>query len=403
MRDLRTLGNAFRSAVRTERSAVLRLAGQGDAGELDSRVRAMLASLAAVLAEVRGLPAAALEAGAGERLQAAARWADDWISLNAEAEMIRVLEALHAAGASPELLAAVRERVREESAHRRRAGYPSVARVGAPAANERAVLHESLLKKWSQGALYMSSEQLATSRGIGHIVAGIAAAAAMSFAVAATFLATHLFPANSVPWALMVVASYIFKDRIKETLKVSLSRFFPLLFFDRSGRLNDPSIRRSVGTSRETVRFCAAADCPRDVAALRNADDNPFRDVMPPESVIHYNKIVRLRPARLRTAHASLDSITEILRMKIDPWLREMDDPVSRRRVLRGDAIATVTARRVYRVHMVAALTVPGEQRTLRHYLAALSRAGVERVDSLDAGRLPSPGGLYDSAASSRE
>ncbi len=404
--DLRNLGNAFRSAIRTERSAVLRIAGRGAADDLAATSRALLADLALVCQDTRRLPALCREAALERRAQVAAAWADDWVSLNAEAELLRVWEALRGADAPDDLLEAVRARVRDETAHRRKSGYPSVVRAGDPGANERALHHESMLKKWAQGALYMSSEQLATSRGIGHMVAGIAAAAAMSFAVAATFLATHLFPANSIPWALMIVISYIFKDRIKEMLKASLSRFFPLLFFDRSGRLNDPSVDRPVGTSRETVRFCGPADCPPDVASLRLADGNPFYEVMPEDNVIHYNKIVKLRAARLRAVHDGLDSITEILRMKIDPWLSEMDDPQSRRRILWGSSIATVVTRRVYHAHLILALTSPDEQRSLRHYIAVLSRDGVQRVD--DAGpdsERPAASGeeLYESAASSLE
>ncbi len=410
LRELRTLGNAFRSAIRSERSALLRLAGGSDAAAVADRLRSLLADLARFRARQRPLPEAFGRSGLAQRLQDAAIWADEWISLNAEVELVRVWEALRGCGAASDLLDELRARAREEVAYRRKAGHPSVMRPGDAAANERAVHRESLLKKWSQGALYMSSEQLATSKGIGHIVAGVAAAAAMTFAVAATFLATRLFPSNSIPWALMVVVSYIFKDRIKEILRGSLGRFFPLLFFDRSGRLDDPSVRRPVGTTRETVRFCRPSDCPQEVVDLRSADGNPFREVMPPDSVIHYNKIIKLRSDRLRAAHAGLDSITEILRMKIDPWLREMDDPVSRKRMLWGGSVATIAARRVYHVHMILRLWSRGGSRSLQHYRAVLSRSGVERIEAIGRPRAgPAAAGgsagdeLYGSAASSRE
>jgi len=408
LRELRNVGNAFRAAVRNERSQILRQAGAGE--DPGPKVGQVLADLARFLERVRGLPAAFQDLRLEERLQAGVLWADEWASLNAEVELIRVWEALRAADAPRELLDAVRARVREESAHRRKAGYPSVVRASDPAANERAIHHESLLKKWSQGSLYMSSEQLATSKGIGHVVAGVAAAAAMSFAVAATFLAERLFASYSVPWALMIVVGYIFKDRMKEALRGSLSRIFPLLFFDRSGRLIDPGVQGPVGSSRETVRFIAPADCPQDVVALRNADGNPFREILPRDDVIHYNKIVKLQSGRLRNGHGALDSITEILRMKIDPWLREMDDPISRMRMLWGSSVATVVAGRVYHAHLVLALSSSGEKRSLHHYLAVMSREGVQRVESLGRTKAKRPvgdrrldQGPYESAASSLE
>ncbi len=411
LRELRTLGNAFRSAVRTERSLILRRAAAGAGEDLDAKVRSVLADLARLLEEVRCLAALFGQAGLAERLQVGVQWADEWVSLNAEVELIRVWEALRAAGTPRDLLDAVRARIRDETAHRRKAGYASVVRPGDAAANEKAIYHESMLKKWSQGALYMSSEQLATSRGIGHIIGGVAAAVAMSFAVFATFLTTQLFAMYSVPWALMIVVGYIFKDRMKEMLKGSLNRIFPLLFFDRSGRLTDRAVEGPVGSTRETVRHIVPSDCPQDAAALRYADGNPFREILPRDDVIHYNKIVKLRSSRLRTGHGDLDSITEILRMKVDPWMREMDDPTSRLRLLWGNSVATVVARRVYHVHLVLALSSSGEERSLHHYLAILSRDGVQRVETLGGSRGQARAGKprldnpasYESASSSLE
>jgi hypothetical protein len=399
VRELRTFGNAFRAAVRDERARVVLQAAELGARDPGDRVRGMLELVAAIGERARSLPAAAVRAGVDRRLQAAAAWTDEWASLNAEAELVRVWDALVANEAPQELQDAVRERIRAETAHRRQAGYPSVVRVGDPAANERAMHHESLLKKWAQGALYMSSEQLATSRRIAHVAGGIAAAAAMSFAVAATLLAQALFVSNSVPWALMIVVAYIFKDRIKEILRGSLGRLFPLLFFDRSGRLIDPDAEGAVGYTRETVRFADAGACPRDVIAARDAASHPFVEILAPDDVIHYNRIVKLDPVRVQRAAVDARTVTEILRIKTEPWLREMDDPTSRMRTVRGATVASVTVKRAYHVHLIAVLSSQTEGRSLHHYLVTVSRDGIQGVDEAATATAPMPAPIAEPAA----
>jgi hypothetical protein len=51
---------------------------------------------------------------------------------------------------------------------------------------------------------------------------GVAAGAAMAFAVIATIFASQHFANNSIPWAAIIIVAYIVKDRIKELLRNAL-------------------------------------------------------------------------------------------------------------------------------------------------------------------------------------
>jgi hypothetical protein len=123
--------------------------------------------------------------------------------------------------------------------------------------------------------------------------------------------------------------------------------------------------------------------------------------------VIHYNKIVKLQTGRLREGHPDMESITEILRIKVDPWMREMDDPVSTMRTLRGDSIVRVTTRRVYHAHLILVMTQAGvtERRRFQHHLLVLSREGVVRIEPVapQGGVRREPAAPQDIAESSRE
>jgi hypothetical protein len=105
--------------------------------------------------------------------------------------------------------------------------------------------------------MYMSSEQSRSVSRVGHVIAGVAAAVAMSFAVIATFLAGRLFAAYSIPWALLIVVSYIFKDRIKEVLRSILIRLVPRLIADEAGACSYHSGQEEEveGKKRRSIRY----------------------------------------------------------------------------------------------------------------------------------------------------
>jgi hypothetical protein len=386
--ELRMLASAFRAQTRSRRRLLIAwLQGGVEEGGRKTweKVRPLLRDIRRFREAFDGLAPLFDRDGIPVELGQARRWADEWISLIAEEESLGVLQILHGEGGKEEQAArkALTKLIARETRHRRREGYASVVDPADPEANERMLYHASMLKKWAQGALYMSSEASNAPRNIGHVIAAIAAATAMSFAIVATFLAERFFASYSVPWALLVVVGYMFKDRIKETLRGLLSGVFPRLFFDRAGRLLDPAANRPVGTSQEVVEFTNENEVPAEISAVRACSKNPFRPMLPREDVIHYTKRIKLRAARLQRRHSRLGSITEIFRINVDRWVRQMDDPVSVRSYLEKGRLVQIKARRIYHLHMILALTGPGggEGPSFFHYRILARRNGIHRIE----------------------
>jgi hypothetical protein len=384
--ELRVLANAYRALARGRRRAVEAAIGDKQDDSRRSALRRFIRSLKRFRRELDRLVLDVRSSVVAEDLDPAVRWADEWVSLITENECISLYTRLSQADMEEKWEKLLQRIIRAEVRRRKQAGYESVSKAGDLAANERRQYHENMLKKWVQGALYMSSEPSRTPRNITQAIAAIAAAAAMSFAVVATLLADRLFASYSVPWALLVVVSYIFKDRIKESLRGALSGFFPRLFFDRGGRLLDPAVNRSVGLSREAVQFCEAQDVPESVRRVRKAETNPFRAFLPPEDVIRYSKQIKLRAKLLQRSHSRLESITEITRINIDRWLRQMDDPTSRKVVLSDGHPRVIDVPRYYHLHLVLALSTRKGRANpyFFHYRVLLGRNGLNRIEDLD-------------------
>jgi hypothetical protein len=352
-----------------------------------ARIRDLLADMDAFLAAFRALRPRFLDPHVSEFLRESLRWADEAVSVDVEKTFFKMEEALAEAPLPhPESRALLLGVLGREQDYRRGLGYTTVVQPDRPVANEDFLYRESTLKKWAEACLYMGRAPNRITTRLNHVFMGVAAGAAMAFAVAATLAASIWFPLNSLPWIILIVAGYIAKDRIKESLRAFFAARLPRLVADQIEELYDPPHGSPIGRSRVRVRFCAPADLPEPVRQLRNRKGHVFRDIIPPENVVHFHKEVALDAARLRLRHQRLESLTEILRLKLDAWFANMDDPHDELRYVRDGRPASLTARRTYHINFVVRLTPKGPgarpMAWVRHRLI-LTRNGIVRVENL--------------------
>jgi hypothetical protein len=161
----------------------------------------------------------------------------------------------------------------------------------------------------------------------------------------------------------------------------------PSLMADQMENLIDPALDKKVGTSRSRAHFCQPDQIPGPVTSLRNIGANVFRNIILPEDILHYHKSIRFNSAKIRNYHKRLESLTEIIRLNLDYWFVNMDDPANQLACLRNGTITTVMANRVYHVNLVVSLTdcnQPEEQRSLFRYRMVLTRDGILRIELVE-------------------
>jgi hypothetical protein len=300
-----------------------------------------------------------------------------------------MLTRLHRSIASDEEAPSLTKRIRKlaasETERRHSMGYDSLAGVSTGKEAENRIYREGILKKWSQSSLYLTHEESGASKRIGQIIAGTAAAAAMAFAVLATLLAERFLPGRGTAWALVVVIAYIFKDRIKESLRSILLHTLPSLISDSRIRLVDQASGRNVGRVSSRVRFLKARSAPAEIRMLREAGENPLRRILPEEDLIHFRRNTVVRNDRLRKAHTRLADLSDIVRLKLDEFLREMDAPEKTFPVFAGEKVTDVTGKRVYHINLIIGISRIGEgTRQKMRYRLVLSRKGLERIENLN-------------------
>ena len=241
-------------------------------------------------------------------------------------------------------------------------------------------MRESRLKKWVQSVLYLDVEESGVPRRIGHVLAALAAATAMSVAVAAAFFADRMYASYSVPWALLIVGSYIVKDRIKEILRSVLVRFFPVAIADRTRILRDPATQKTVGRARLAIRGTEPSKAPQ---APRT---RPGYDELLSQTVAHhaavFSSTVRLNGRRLLKNHRRVNGIVDITRIRLDKWLRDMDAPQKGIRLFVDKRPVSTVGPRTYRIRVALRLSgQDGLPEAERFWTVVLDRDGIRRVE----------------------
>ncbi len=216
------------------------------------------------------------------------------------------------------------------------------------------------------------------------LYASIAAAIAMTFAVSVSIIADRYLPGQSLPWILAIVVSYIFKDRIKESLREVLIHTAPGLVADERIRLTDQATGNKAGRVNSRVRFIKARNAPRDVLRARQTITSPLQHIHPEEDLIHYRRKIVINNKRLRKFHIRLDTVTDIVRLKLDELLRSMDAPEKMVSVFaENEKPRAMKSKRVYSLSLVICLTGFGNQNhSTQRFRLVMSRDGLKRIES---------------------
>ena len=382
--ELQTLCNLYRAETRNFVKLMKKEISQNKREEIyQKRILHMLVTIKSFLTRFRKLHTKFLDPHIHEDQRTALNWADESISIITENGFLNLFQYCLSAQDSSELTVIIEKFIFEETSYRKSMNYRYQYTANNPLCGETMAYRESILKKWSQSAMYMNNENSQTPRRIGHVIAGIAAALAMLFALFIAIYAENLFQRNSTSWVLIIVLSYVFKDRIKESLKVSFGNMLPRLTTDQQSNLFDPALRSKAGRSSGTIRFGTSSKVPASVQKLRYSKPNPFRKILPANDIIHYKRTIKLKSALLKKNHSRLEAITEVIRFQIDHWLKEMDDSKSNLYHLENSEKIRISGSRVYRVHLIIGLKERKKKQNekLYHYRLILNKSGIQRID----------------------
>ncbi|OGS14143.1 MAG: hypothetical protein A2234_10650 [Elusimicrobia bacterium RIFOXYA2_FULL_58_8] len=262
------------------------------------------------------------------KVRETAAFFDEYVSLLLEEYLTLLLEALRANTAARTRFESVEKEavsiVTAQSLYRQTMKYPSVLTPGST--NEVLIYRRGVLKKFMSGVLYLKAE-FSEWETLTQVVFGLAAGAAMLFAVLVTLFFQSRYAMNSLPFVMALVVSYVFKDRIKDWLKMLFSKNMTRWISDRKINIIDPVSGGCIGLLKEAVTFIGGRSLPADISRLRNIDNITSIDGEgKPERVFKYKKEIVLYPGKIIKHHERRRGLNDIMRFNIRELTAQADD-----------------------------------------------------------------------------
>jgi len=291
------------------------------------------------------------------KLHDAFHFCDEYLSLMLEDYLTALLEGLREnaeiRAKLSQLDADLSQLILAQRGYRRAMGYPSIIKSRGP--NEVVVYRRSVLKKFVSSVLHLQME-ITEWEGWTQLFYGLAAGVAMLFAAGAMIFAQNRYTTNSFPFVAVVVVSYIFKDRIKDWLKLIFSKGMTRWLADRKANIYDPRTGAKIGSYKEAFSFVRPDQVPQEVHHRRNIDNfTSIEEEGKPERVMKHEKEVTLHPDPILKVHERRKDFNDIMRFSIDDFLRQADDPKVDYLHLDDDGqrLENLHCSRVYHVNML--------------------------------------------------
>ena len=313
---------------------------------------------------------------------------DEYISLLIEesaTELFRIVSQHFKKSQKSQSLEDLDQIVEMERNHRYTHGYGSLLKIGN--ANEVYAFRASVLKKYVSSILHLSTDAQREGQGMEQILMAFAAGVSMIFATIVAFYFQSVYGNFTFPVFVALVIGYMFKDRIKEAGRALLSNQLHAFLYDRRINIKTLDGKYKLAILREKISFIRESDLPQPVRTARHKD--PFADLDNEgmgETIICHTKDIVLDGDLFPKAYKGLPKVSglnDIIRYNIQPYLRNMADPVEDQYLLEDGEVKTVHTHKVYHVNIVSRYKSisPQVEFLYKRMRLVLNRQGIKRIE----------------------
>jgi hypothetical protein len=310
-------------------------------------------------------------------------FADEYISMLVEKSLFSLMQCVKRDSAEQELVcAAALTAINAEITYRLSRNYPSIVRENN--SNEEVIYRMRTLKKIMGSILLLKTHTHLEGRWFEQLLMGIAAGLSMAFATGMVFLSRQVFADLTISIFIILVISYIFKDRIKELSKLFLLESARHFFYDYKTILMTNLTK--IGYCRESFVFVKENNLPPEIVRIRNKNyfselENGFLG----ENVINYKKTIKILPCNCSSllTDFQVDGLNDIVRFNIRHYLDKMDDAEKLLPIPEGSSsLKMVRGNNVYQINMVLKYA-HGAEIEYRKFRITLDRTGLKRLTEL--------------------
>ena len=179
--------------------------------------------------------------------------------------------------------------IKQEIDYRKQSGYESIPMDNSD--NESLIFRFSVLKKYLESVLFVEATKKPEGQLIQQLLISLAAGFAMLFATGIAFWGHYVFGNYSAPIFIILVISYMFKDRIKEISRIFLTSKILNRLYDHKIKIFIDT--KKIGLLRESFHFLKRKNISQAVLKIRNIGrSKEFDNKFSKENIIHYGKFL---------------------------------------------------------------------------------------------------------------
>jgi len=375
---IRMFVSIVKSALREEINHVLH---NGIPDDLEYLIESYVKNISAISENYRNLRRIINVPTISKELMNYYLFGDEFLSNLIEQHTFKVLDGLGKKAAMPDnIRKSLLDLIMAEVSYKHGKGYPVVEK-DSPDRNRDLVFRLSLLKKYAENELFLTTNKKRDGVWIEQVYLSIAAGISMVFATAIAFSFQQKFGNFTMPFFVALVVSYMLKDRIKELARYYFAHKLGRRFFDH--RTDISLSDHIIGWSKESMDFIPEIKVPAEVVKVRNrsaileADNRSNR-----EKILLYRRLVRLNRKSLdECSQYPTSGMNDIIRFNVSNFIQKMDNPVVPLYIPgESGSIGIVKGEKMYYINLVIQFKNE-EQSEFKRYRIVLNRKGIREIE----------------------
>jgi hypothetical protein len=234
-----------------------------------------------------------------------------------------------------------------------------------------------MLKKFVESNLFLNTDTRREAIFVEQMLFAVAAGIAMVFATGVAFVSQLMYGNLSLPFFIALVISYMFKDRIKELLRMYLDRKHKKFFSDYKTSIFNPE-KKKIGELKESFHFVKKKNLADDILETRRKIQKTDLDIeLKSEKVMLFRNQIRL----FKGQGAGFEGVTQILRYNIWDLTFKMDDPEKEVYYVKKSGLKQINVERIYHLNLVMRYSVDDSSITKAYRIVA-SKKGIKRIEN---------------------
>ena len=273
--------------------------------------------------------------------------------------------------------------VENEIAHRKARGFMLLEKEDEKH-NSLVITQRNILKKFVESDLFLQIVKKKDGALAQQFYYSMAAGIAMIFATVISFFATQRFGNFTTDLFIILVFSYMFKDRIKDMMRYYFSSKLGKKYFDMKLKL---SVRKQeIGWVKEAFDFIEESKLPDEVRSIRARSplveaENQVYD----EKIILYRKWVNLSKNEIeKYKEYRLSGINDITRFNLLNFTQKMDNPYIPLYLSDGQkGFIDIRGNKIYSLYFIVQCQ-SDEDEYYKKYRVLFNREGITDVSELN-------------------